>query len=132
MTPLYLACWRGHLNAARLGLIMATATNHGDSPYMAALNNGHVATADWLSRIQACGGWTRYLYPRYKLVVLRDAVARGLARRERAFDGKERVLDFLFPSPGSGRPNTRAKRNQSCLPDDVFSIIARYYWCGEP
>ena len=99
---------------------------------MAALNNGHVATADWLSRIQACGGWTRYLYPRYKLVVLRDAVARGLARRERAFDGKERVLDFLFPSPGSGRPNTRAKRNQSCLPDDVFSIIARYYWCGEP
>mmetsp|Transcript_13528 Transcript_13528/g.41792 ORF Transcript_13528/g.41792 Transcript_13528/m.41792 type:complete len:168 (-) Transcript_13528:132-635(-) len=108
MTPLYLACWRGHLNAARLGLIMATATNHGDSPYMAALNNGHVATADWLSRIQACGGWTRYLYPRYKLVVLRDAVARGLARRERAFDGKELVLDFLFPSDQPSNPGDGA------------------------
>ena len=62
---------------------------------------------------------------RYKLVLLRAAVARGRARqvRRRAFRGKEHVLDFLFPGLGQPAPH---------LPDDVFSVIARYFWDGGP
>ena len=49
-------------------------------------------------------------------------VARGQAPRQRAFHGKE-----------GGRPNTRAKRakrDKLRLPDELFSIIVRYYWGG--
>ena len=77
-------------------------------------------------------GWTRYLSkPRYALVVLRELVATGRARRGRTFHGKELVLDFLFPHD---RPppqaNKQARRHQPRLPDDVFSVIARFYWGG--
>ena len=58
---------------------------------------------------------------------LAGLAARGDARRERAFYGKEQVLDLLFPG---GRANTRAKRDQPRLPDDVFSVIACYYGGG--
>mmetsp|Transcript_18446 Transcript_18446/g.57644 ORF Transcript_18446/g.57644 Transcript_18446/m.57644 type:complete len:86 (-) Transcript_18446:70-327(-) len=80
--------------------------------------------AAWLARIQPVG-WKRHLCePRYKLVVLRTLVARGRARREREFFGKEQLLDLLFPGNDS--------RGQLHLPDEVFSIIVRYYWSGEP
>mmetsp|Transcript_8761 Transcript_8761/g.26189 ORF Transcript_8761/g.26189 Transcript_8761/m.26189 type:complete len:207 (+) Transcript_8761:214-834(+) len=93
-----------------------------------AVEYGQTATAAWLARIRA-GGWVRHLSePRYQLVVLRALAARGDARRERAFYGKEQVLDLLFPG---GRANTRAKRDQPRLPDDVFSVIACYYWAAE-
>ena len=86
--------------------------------------------AAWLERISRIT-WKRHLSePRYQLVVLRALAARGDARRERAFYGKERVLDILFPG---GRPNTRAKRangDKLRLPDELFSLIARYYWGG--
>ena len=65
------------------------------------------------------------------MVVLRAIVAQGRARRERAFHGKERVLDLLFP--GDQPPpqaNKQARRHQPRLPDDVFSVIARFYWGG--
>ena len=57
-------------------------------------------------------------------------VARGRARRQRRFNGKELVLDFLIPN-GRRRPNTRGKRDQPHLPDELFAVIAGYYWCGE-
>ena len=60
-------------------------------------------------------------------MVLRAIVAKGLARRERAFHGKELVLDLLFPGD---RPNTRAGRHPPHLPDELFSVIVRYYWGG--
>ena len=86
--------------------------------------------AAWLSRIQAAGGWTRYFSdPRYKLVVLRELVARARARRRRADAGKEQLLDVLFPGDQSRK---RAQRCQPRLPDELFSIIVRYYWGGEP
>jgi len=139
-------------------------------PENAARVGGHPTMAAWQV------GWARYLSePRYALVVLRELVAGGRARRRGAtpplrsvacrptrapthfdcttaagvakaiartapssrdeFDasrdesgadsGKERVLDFLFV-PGD------QQANKPSLPDDVFSIIARYYWCGEP
>ena len=94
-----------------------------------ALNQGHDAMAAWLARIRDAGGWTRYLSePRYRLVVLRELVARNLARRRRADSGKEQLLDFLFPGD---QPRRRARRLQQRLPDELFSIIARYYWGGE-
>ena len=72
-------------------------------------------------------GWARYLsLPRYKLVVLRAIVAKGLARRERAFHGKELVLDFLFPEP----PPHEDEQSKPGLPHELFSIICRYYWGG--
>ena len=92
-------------------------------------------------------GWTRYLSePRYALVVLREQVARGQARRERAMFGREQVLDFLFPpgepagEPGEELPPPpppRAKRRAQrrrlpCLPKDLFPLVACYYWGGDP
>ena len=108
--------------------------------------------AAWLARIQEAGGWKRHLSePRYTLVVLRAIAARGDAWREREFHGKERVLDFLFPGhqppPRANslasvkeavlnllQPRRRAQRHQPPprLPDDLFPIIARYYWGGAP
>mmetsp|Transcript_7736 Transcript_7736/g.22816 ORF Transcript_7736/g.22816 Transcript_7736/m.22816 type:complete len:328 (-) Transcript_7736:37-1020(-) len=137
-TPMTMvACGYGHADAARLLLQRGADIKWEDDGGWASTGRtlpeicrrrSHPEMAAWSARIQQAGGWARPLsQPRYALVVLRALVTRGRARRQRAFDGKERVLDFLFPSPGSGRPNTRAKRNQSCLPDDVFSIIARYY-----
>ena len=65
--------------------------------------------------------------PRYALVVLRELVVRGRARRQRAFCGNEQSLDLLFPG---ARSNTRAKRDLPRLPDELFAIIARYWWDG--
>ena len=59
------------------------------------------------------------------MVILRAMAAKG--RRERTFDGKELVLDFLFPGhffrsgPGDDDPR---------LPDELFSFIAGYYGDG--
>jgi len=64
------------------------------------------------------------------LVVLRAAAARSRARRQRAFHGKALVLDFLFPSePSPLQADEQATRPR--LPDELFSIIARYYRGGE-
>ena len=94
------------------------------TPHAAARHFGYPAMAAWLARITAVG-WASYLSePRYALAVLRELTARGRARRERTFHGKEYVLDLLFPD---GRPNTRANRDQPRLPDELFAIIARYY-----
>ena len=99
------------------------ADTFGSSPYDYARRNGHAALAAWLARISAAGGWTRHLSePRYELVVLRSLCARG--RAQRADSGKEQLLDFLFPSDQS-------PLDQPHLPDELFSIIARYYWGGE-
>jgi len=132
-TPLFAACWQGHTDAARLclahGADISQSDNDGTSLQGIARVTGHDAMAAWLGRIRRVG-WTRYLsLPRYKLVVLRALVARGRAtRRQRADVGKEQLLDFLFPS---GRPSKRATRHQPCLPDDLFPLVARYYWGGE-
>ena len=84
--------------------------------------------AFWLAQIRA-RGWTSYLSePRYSLVILREQAARGLARRDRADPDKEQLLDFLFPGD---QPQGRGARHQH-LPDELFSVVVRYYWCGEP
>ena len=132
MTQFFAACGSGHRAAARLCLERGADINWARSDGMkageVARNHGHAALAAWLASIQQTGGWARHLSePRYKLVLLRELCARGWARRERAFHGKERVLDLLFPG---GRPNTRAKRDQPHLPDELFSIVARYYRGG--
>ena len=84
----------------------------GITPHSCAVNQGHAALAAWLVRILAAGSWTRYKQnlsePRYALVVLRGLAASGRARRERAFDGKELVLDFLFPSDQPSNPGDGA------------------------
>ena len=126
-TPLHFACSRGHLDPARVciehGADTDWADTFGSSPYDYARRNGHAALAAWLARISAAGGWTRHLSePRYELVVLRSLCARG--RAQRADSGKEQLLDFLFPSDQS-------PLDQPHLPDELFSIIARYYWGGE-
>jgi len=88
--------------------------------------------AAWLSRVRVLG-WTRHLSePRYKLVVLRELVARERARRERALPGKELVLNFLFPGDQPPPRATKQAKRGPRLPDELFSVIARYYWCGEP
>ena len=118
-----------------------------------ARDNGQFILADWLTRIHV-GSWKRHLSePRYALVILRAmAAAKGRARRERAFDGKElALLDFLFPAApepaddntgaepvddntardqSPPRANKQATRGRPRLPDDVFTIIARFYWGG--
>ena len=91
--------------------------------------------AAWLARIHEVG-WTCYLSePRRKLVVLREMVARGQARRGRTV--YEQLFDFLFPGPAPDQPlhaNKRAtrKRGQPRLPDGPFSLIMKYYWSGDP
>ena len=128
-TPLWAACWNAHLEVARLCLERGADINRTDSagrtPYAIAHIEGHAVMTAWLKRVRAVG-WARHLSePRYKLVVLKELVARARARRERAFHGKEHVLDLLFPG---GRPNTR--RDQPRLPDDVFTVVARFYFGG--
>jgi len=88
--------------------------------------------AAWLERVRVAGSWTRFISePRYNLVVLRALVARERARRQRAFHGKEPVLDFLFPChQPPPQANKKSKRHQLCLPDDLFPLVARYYWGG--
>ena len=133
-SPLHLACYGGQADAVRVclehgSIYIDLLDDTGDTPLDNARNQGYGALAQRLEHIQEAGSWTRYLSePRYKLAVLREAAARGWAQRERAFHGKERVLDLLFPG---GRPNTRASRGRLHLPDELFSIIARYYWGGE-
>ena len=91
----------------------------------------------WLARIHVTGGWARHLSePRYALVVLRDLTANGRARRERAFFGRECVLDFLFPGkpppPQAAAFYKQAKRSHAHLPDDLFPLVVRYFWGGGP
>ena len=124
LAPLIGASWRGHADAVRLLLERGAdidVTFRGKKSHEVARNAGRATLAVWLARIQS---WTRHLAePRYALAVLRALVARGWARRQRAFFGKERVLDFVFPGdrPRGGRPG---------LPDDLFPLVARYYWGG--
>ena len=128
LTSLHVACRHGRIDVARLcferGAALWSSQDEGRSPSEMARTRGHAAMAAWLGRIQAVG-WARYLSePRYKLVVLRE-LAKGRAQRERAFDGKELVLDFLFPGAGQppSRGNKQARRQRARLPDELFSII---------
>ena len=85
-TPLHAACVDRHVNLARLCFAHGADINR--TPLATGPSNGNGMFA-WLARIRAVG-WARYLSePRYKLVVLRELAARGRARRERAFFGKE-------------------------------------------
>ena len=129
MTALHFASQHGCVDTARLlverGADVNSADEQGKTPHDLASSYGHSTMAVWLERIRE-----RIRESRYKLVVLRALAARGDARRERAFHGKELVLDFLFP--GDGPPpqaNKQTKRGRPRLPDELFSIIARYY-CG--
>lgn len=130
--PLCVACLTGHVHAAQLCLERGASVNwtsESDQTYRTLVNvahfHGHEAMALWLARIVQAGSWKRHLSePRYQLVVLKELVAGGRARRARAFHGKEQVLDLLFPGD---RQNTRAKRHPPRLPDELFAIIARYY-----
>jgi len=127
VTSLWLASANNQFGAVRLLLERGCRFDqpfYGMTPHAAARHFGYPAMAAWLARITAVG-WASYLSePRYALAVLRELTARGRARRERTFHGKEYVLDLLFPD---GRPNTRANRDQPRLPDELFAIIARYY-----
>mmetsp|Transcript_4239 Transcript_4239/g.13284 ORF Transcript_4239/g.13284 Transcript_4239/m.13284 type:complete len:149 (+) Transcript_4239:2033-2479(+) len=129
-TPLHIASYYDYVDAARLllarGADINAVTDEGESARDLALNKGHADTAAWLKRIRLVGGWTRHLSKsRYQLVVTRELVACGRAQWQRAFFGKERLLDLLL---SGGRSNTRgAKRDQPRLPDELFAIIVRYY-----
>ena len=61
------------------------------------------------------------------MAVIRALCAGDRARRKRADFGTEQLFDFLFPA---GRPSRRAPRRQPRLPDELFSIIARFWWGG--
>lgn len=129
MSPLYAACYYGRVDAVQLLLERGANVNQvcesGRTLPTIARERGYPTAAAWLARIQAQGGWTHHVSaPRYKLVVLRELAARRRARRQRAFYGKEHVLDFLFP----GDQPTRRPRRMPRLPDELFSIILRYYW----
>mmetsp|Transcript_5427 Transcript_5427/g.16096 ORF Transcript_5427/g.16096 Transcript_5427/m.16096 type:complete len:304 (-) Transcript_5427:62-973(-) len=129
VSPLQLACKNAKVTTARLLLECGANINrlHPDLVRAVGHGSGRDAAVAWLARVRAAG-WTRYLSePRYKLVVLRDLAGRGRAQRVHTFHGNELALDFLFP----GQPSSQAKR-VAHLPDDIFAIITRYYWCGEP
>ena len=135
LAPLHGACMKGSVDAARLLLERGVDINRpwspggdGKTPHGLALDFRHAAMAAWLARIRAAGGWSRHCTEtRYALVVLRELVVKGRARRERAllraFHGNERVLAFLFP--GSDPLPSR-------LPNSLFPLVARYYWDGGP
>ena len=100
-------------------------TTGGEAPSDLAGGFGHITVAKWLERIQK-HGWVKYLSePRCALAVLRELAARGRARRARELSGKELVLDFLFP--GDQAPT---QANKPRLPDDLFPLIARYFWAA--
>jgi len=100
---------------------------YDEFPHDFAWDHGHFTMAAWLRHISRVG-WKNHLSePRYKLVVLRELVARNRVRRRRADPGEEQLLDFLFPSDQSRR---RARRHHHRLPDELFSVIAQYYWGG--
>jgi len=125
-TPLHMACAFGHADAALLclqrGADVSLKNQYGETPRETASLSNRTVVVAWVARIQKTG-WAAHLSePRYKLVVLRGLVAQGRARREHAFHGKEQLLDLLFPGDQS--------RDQPRLPDDLFSIIARYCWDG--
>ena len=131
-TPLLVASLNGHTSTARQclerGADINWANHNGDTALEVARGEGRVVMAAWLAQIQQRGSWASYLSePRYALVVLRALVARGRARRRRADSGKEQLLDFLFPGD---QPRRRARRHQPRLPDDLFSVIAQYYFGG--
>ena len=131
VTPLFVACECGHADAAWLCLSYSADINRPGvlslTPHAAARRGGHatVTMVAWLARVEAVGWAVHLSAPRYALVVLRELVARGRARRQRADSGKEQLLDFLFPGD---RPRRRAQRHQPYLPDDLVSAVARYYW----
>ena len=137
-TALYSASRNGDAATVRLLLARGATYNAGPSqltriPHDAARANGHKATAAWLERVHTVG-WTCYLSePRYGLVVLRALVAEGRAERRRAFSNTERLLDFLFPGKSGEQPSRakQARRFKQRLPDDLFSLVAQYYWGGE-
>mmetsp|Transcript_21814 Transcript_21814/g.65371 ORF Transcript_21814/g.65371 Transcript_21814/m.65371 type:complete len:121 (+) Transcript_21814:874-1236(+) len=87
--------------------------------------------AAWLARIQAVG-WTRHLsQPRYALVLLRALTVRGRAQRRRDLQVNVSFLNFLFPDDESPQQaNKQAKRGLPRLPNDLFRLVARYYWGG--
>jgi len=121
---MWIACQEGHAEVVRLclerGADLERANWQGLTPLDAA--RGRVAMVAWLARIRAMGGWAE---PWYALVVLRELVARGRARRVRhsAFCGKDPLSDSLFP----GDHSRRGQR----LPDELFAIIVHYYG-GQP
>ena len=130
--PLHVSCADGEADISRLllerGADIRRVTRAGRTPLYFARLYDQAALADWLERISAAGGWSHYLSePRYALVIFRELVARGRARRRRVDPGKEQLLDFLFPCD---QPSRRARRHRSHLPDDLFAIIAKYYWGG--
>jgi len=131
---LHFACKQGCVDAARLLLARGADINRvavNMTPHDLARDRGHSVMALWLRRIQL-HGWTRHLAePRYKLVVLRALAAGGRARQRRAIDVNVALVDFLFPGDlSSPRASKQAKRSRPHLPDELFSIIARYYWGG--
>lgn len=124
-TPLHYACSRGHADAALIclqrGADIHQANDGGDTAHELARN--HETIASWLARVQEVG-WTRYMSePRYALVVLRELVVQGRARRRRELFGKKHLSRFLFPPPRARKPH---------LPNYPFSLVARYYWGGAP
>ena len=64
-TALWLASAKGHVAAARLRLERGADINRSGhrnpSPCDIAWQCGHAAMSDWMTRIRAAGGWTRYL-----------------------------------------------------------------------
>ena len=149
--PLQLACSGGHVDAARLLLergadIYKTDADKRTMHNIAGLN-GHPTMAAWLHRIHYFSWRTWLSEPRYQLVVLRELVKRGCFRNSHArgcfqgldeavrpghalytYSGKGPVLDYLFPND---QPTTMsARRRRLRLPNDLFPLVVRYWWCG--
>ena len=136
-SPVLSACAEGHVDAARLCLGRGAKFSR-----LLMDNNFFTSTAvkAWLRRMFEAGGWTCYLSePRYQLVLTRKMAAKGWAQRKRKFSGKDparefrhvRLLDFLFPGE-QPPPQAKQRRVQPCLPDDLFPLVIRYYWGGQP